>query len=59
MGYSETMAENGRKGGLAKGRKFQPLAREALRLFITHEKLQHRASHIPNKVHSIGKLNTL
>jgi predicted transcriptional regulator len=35
MGYSETMAENGRKGGLAKGKTFQPLAHEALRLFIT------------------------
>ena len=39
MGYSETMADNGRKGGFAKAEKYKPLIREVMRLFVTQPKI--------------------
>ena len=39
MDYSEIMAENGRKGGLAKASKYKPLIIESVRLFITNPKM--------------------
>ncbi len=35
MDYSEIMAENGRKGGFAKAKKYKPLIREVVRLFVS------------------------
>lgn len=39
MSYSEIMAENGRKGGFAKAKKYKPLIREVIRLFITRPRM--------------------
>jgi predicted transcriptional regulator len=39
MDYSETMAENGRKGGYAKAEKYKPLIREVMRLFVTQPRM--------------------
>lgn len=39
MGYSEIMAENGRKGGYAKAEKYKPLIREVFRLFVTQPRM--------------------
>lgn len=39
MDYSEIMAENGRKGGFAKAKKFKPLIREVVRLFVTRPRM--------------------
>lgn len=39
MDYSEVMAENGRKGGLAKAIKYKSLIIEAIKLFITKPKM--------------------
>ena len=35
MDYSQIMAENGRKGGFAKAKKYKPLIREVVRLFVS------------------------
>lgn len=39
MGYSEAMAENGRKGGFAKAEKYKPFIREVVRLFVTRPRM--------------------
>lgn len=39
MSYSKSMAENGRKGGFAKAKKYKPLIREVIRLFVTRPRM--------------------
>ena len=39
MDYSQIMAENGRNGGFAKAKKYKPLIREVVRLFVMRPRM--------------------